>query len=146
MPTRPYRCIYWSRNRVDGADEIVRAIDSILVSARHNNRLLGITGALAFDRGLFAQFLEGEIRAVELVFEKIQRDERHGDIQVLAFGPASKRAFRTSPMAFLGRTPEEHRRFVEAGDDAEAGADRIEAQRLLDIVRTLGVEDPDPSR
>ncbi|WP_420134848.1 BLUF domain-containing protein [Rhodopseudomonas sp.] len=143
MPIRPYRCIYWSRNRVDGtADDIDAAIRSILVSARRNNRLLGVTGALAFDRGLFAQLLEGEIRAVEMVFEKIQRDERHGDIQVVIFGPAPERAFPAWPLAFLGRSQEEHRRFAEAGDEAGASAERPDARRLLDIVRTLAV-DPD---
>lgn len=147
MPTRPYRCIYWSRNRVDGtAEQVAQALESILLSARRNNRQLGVTGALAFDRGLFAQLLEGEIRAVEMVFEKIQRDERHGDIQVLVFGPATERAFRAWPMAFLGRTLEQHRRFAEAGDEDAASADRPEAKRLLDIVRTLAVEDPDQNR
>ncbi|MCG6205756.1 BLUF domain-containing protein [Rhodopseudomonas sp. HC1] len=143
MPIRPYRCVYWSKHRIDGeAGEIDAGLGAILSSARRNNRLLGVTGALVFDRGLFAQFLEGEIRAVELVFENIQRDERHGDTQVLSFGVAAERAFRPWPMAFLGRTDEEHLRFADCGDEAGASMRRLEAERLRDLVRTLGDEGP----
>ncbi|RJF75775.1 BLUF domain-containing protein [Rhodopseudomonas palustris] len=143
MPIRPYRCVYWSKNRIDGeADALGAGLASILDSARRNNKLLGVTGALVSDRGLFAQLLEGEIRAVERVFENIQRDERHGDIQVLSFGLATERAFRPWPMAFLGRTPEEHVRFADRDDETGASIRRLEAERLRDIVRVLGGEGP----
>lgn len=147
MPIRPYRCIYWSRNRLgESPDEIASGLGAILDAARRNNRQLGVTGALAFDRGLFAQFLEGELRAVERVFEKIQRDERHGDIQVLSFGITAERAFRPWPMAFLGRTPEEHAKFADQGDEAGTSIRQLEAERLRGIVRTLGADGPAPPR
>ena len=57
--------------RVDTAD--------ILRTSRRNNAEVGVTGALMFNGGAFAQVLEGPRRGVESTFERIQRDQRHGD-------------------------------------------------------------------
>ena len=55
-----YRLVYFSRNLITGMPaEISAEIDSILASARRNNAPLGITGALIFNSGIFAQVLEG---------------------------------------------------------------------------------------
>ncbi|MCW2238393.1 BLUF domain-containing protein [Azospirillum canadense] len=53
-----------------------------LVSAR-NNRALGITGFLLHQDGLFLQVLEGERRVLEPLFERIRRDDRHRNVEVL---------------------------------------------------------------
>jgi len=146
MPNRPYRCVYWSRQRIDGAPEqVATEIESILTAARRNNPRLGITGALAIGRGIFAQLLEGPRRAVETTFEKIQRDERHGDVQVLAFGPADERAFPHWPMAHLessrdGRPPD-----GPTGGATGMSPMHLEARRLLDIVDSLA-DEPQPRR
>ncbi|WP_322514859.1 BLUF domain-containing protein [Rhodopseudomonas palustris] len=140
MPDRHYRCVYWSRQRTEGGPgQAAAEVESILAAARHNNPRLGITGALAIGRGVFAQLLEGPRHAVEMVFEKIQRDERHGDVQVLAFGPVAERAFPHWPMARLDCSNEDSVRLV-AFDDDDARTSHPEARRLLDIVRSLATE------
>ncbi|MBI5130600.1 MAG: BLUF domain-containing protein [Rhodopseudomonas palustris] len=145
MPARPYRCVYWSRQRIDGTPEqVATEIESILTAARRNNAQLGITGALAVGRGIFAQLLEGPRQAVETAFENIQRDERHGDVQVLAFGPAEQRAFPGWPMAYvepsqIGSQP------AASTSTAAVGSTHLEARRLLDIIDSLAVE-PQPRR
>ncbi|MGP9813167.1 BLUF domain-containing protein [Rhodopseudomonas sp. NSM] len=137
MSDRPYRCVYWSRQRMDGEPgQVAAEVESILTAARRNNARLGITGALAIGRGVFAQLLEGPREAVEMVFEQIQRDERHGDVQVLAFGPVAERAFPQWPMAKLDPANEDQVRLVAFGDD-DASRMHPEARRLLDIVRSL---------
>jgi hypothetical protein len=100
-----YKLVYCSRNELRGSTpEIVRAVQQILESARRNNAKAGVTGALLFNAGLFAQALEGPAGDVERIFEKIQRDPRHSDVTVLQSGPAEARDFPEWSMAFAANT------------------------------------------
>lgn len=98
-----YSLAYFSRNAISEAGgDLVREIDRILAVARDNNRRQGVTGALLFSDGCFAQVLEGPLAAVEQVFETIQCDPRHRDVTVLSFEPITERAFANWSMAFAG--------------------------------------------
>lgn len=141
MPSELYRCVYYSKNLIAGGSlRIAEEIESILAAARRNNPPLSVTGALVFNRGLFAQVLEGPCPSVESLFEKILRDERHGDIQVLGFGAARERMFSNWSMAFLGRSREDQDLFGHFGRQTGFKAERIEGDRLLEIVRHLAFE------
>ena len=95
--------LYCSRNLIPGTPETVAAdIRSILATSRRNNARDGITGGLLFSEGCFAQVLEGPLDAVESAFERIQCDERHGDVTVLQSGPILARDFADWSMAFAG--------------------------------------------
>jgi len=142
MPDGLYRCVYYSKNLIAGGPARIGVeVEAILAAARRNNPAVSITGALVFNRGLFAQVLEGPCRSVETVFEKIQRDQRHGDIQVLAFGFVAERVFENWSMAFLGRSREDQDLFGHFGRQTGFSTERIEGQRLLEIVRTLAFEE-----
>ncbi|AVT79406.1 BLUF domain-containing protein [Rhodopseudomonas palustris] len=142
MPSELYRCVYYSKNLIAGGSlRIAEEIESILAAARRNNPPLSVTGALVFNRGLFAQVLEGPCPSVESLFEKILRDERHGDIQVLGFGAARERLFSNWSMAFLGRSREDQDLFGHFGRQTGFNAERIEGDRLLEIVRHLAFEE-----
>ena len=94
---------YFSRNAIDGsADEIQSAIAAILASARRNNARLGITGALLFSDGCFAQVLEGAREDIEAVFETIQCDLRHSDATIMHLHAVEERSFGDWSMAFGG--------------------------------------------
>jgi len=96
-----YRLVYCSRNQIRGTpEEIMREIRSILASAHRNNPPAGVTGALLFNEGLFAQVLEGPVDSVSRIFETIQCDRRHSDVTVLQNGPAEQRDFPEWSMAF----------------------------------------------
>ena len=62
-------------------------LEKLLVSARMHNKAVGVTGMLVFHDGAFLQALEGEKRAVNEIFARIQNDPRHGDLAVLYRGP-----------------------------------------------------------
>ena len=142
MPDIIYRLVYFSKNRITGGPErIATEIDSILAASRRNNPHCGITGALVFNRGIFAQALEGRGVAVETVFERIQQDPRHGDVQVLAFNKAAERVFPNWSMAFLGQSREDQNMFGHIGRDTGFSTARIEGQRLLEIIRTIALEE-----
>ena len=59
------------------------ALNDLLVGARANNALLGITGLLLHIDGGFLQMLEGEERAVRELYTRIAADPRHSDPRIM---------------------------------------------------------------
>jgi hypothetical protein len=98
-----YTLAYFSRNRIEESSSNLKAeIAKILSTARTNNSRVGVTGALLYSKGYFAQVLEGPLREVEAIFESIQRDCRHHDVTILHFKPVGERSFSQWSMAFAG--------------------------------------------
>lgn len=61
-----HRIVYCSKGCIPGGEaEIRHELDSILSSARRKNSVVGVTGALLYNAGCFAQVLEGPQDAVE---------------------------------------------------------------------------------
>jgi ribosomal protein S18 acetylase RimI-like enzyme len=87
------RLIYASRSVSVGGD-LAEQVRAILVKSIHNNRLAAISGFLVVGEGRFLQVLEGPAGEVEATFQRVSRDPRHGDIVVIAKGPADRRLFR----------------------------------------------------
>ena len=107
-----HRLVYYSRSRVIAApDAFAETITAILTASQANNAKVDVTGMLMFNSGCFAQVLEGPRAAVEGVFERIQQDERHGDVSLLAFDPAPARAFERWAMGFVGHSATEAARY-----------------------------------
>ena len=102
--TQPlFSLAYFSRNAINGtAEDMQSAITAILASARRNNARHGVTGALLFSDGCFAQVLEGAREDVELVFETIQCDTRHSDVTIMHLHEVEERSFGEWSMAFGG--------------------------------------------
>lgn len=94
---------YFSRNAIEGTPSQVRShIEEILSSARRNNGRNGVTGALLFSDGCFAQVLEGAREDIEAIFETIQCDPRHSDVTIMHLHPVEQRGFGAWSMAFAG--------------------------------------------
>ena len=129
---------YFSRNLIEGAAQDIEAeIAGILDIAREKNRRAGITGALLFSGGCFAQVLEGPRAALEELFETIQCDPRHSEIVILHLHPIDARSFADWSMAYAGQSDALRDRAVAA--DALGSPDRIEAaapgQAFLSVLR-----------
>ena len=108
MTTKLYRLVYCSRNRIQGSkSEVTAELQSILASSRKNNPSKGLTGALLYTAGNFAQVLEGPLESVEQTFEVIQRDPRHSEVTVVQSGPTPSRDFPEWSMAFAGSNDSE---------------------------------------
>jgi hypothetical protein len=137
-----YQLVYYSRNAASRDEAVFAAdVESILAASRRNNQAAGITGALLFNAGVFAQVLEGPLGAVEDTFERIQQDERHGDVSLLALEPIARRSFSNWAMGFVGRSPENAARFADVGlasgfDPAALGGSKVHA-----ILRDLTIEE-----
>ena len=137
-----YRLIYFSRNLVLGdANEIAAEIDAILTESQRNNAKVEVTGALIFNSGIFAQVLEGPRRAIETTFERIQRDERHGDVTVLDFDHAATRGFPSWSMAFVGRSRQGQDLFSHIGAKTGFETKRMEGERIFAILRDIAMEE-----
>ena len=74
-----------------GFDELT--LLGILHSARTNNARDDVTGALICRHDLYLQLLEGPPAAVNAVFERIERDERHVEVVKLFEAEIDARLF-----------------------------------------------------
>ena len=75
-------------------------IDAILEKSIANNAKVDVTGCLLLNEGMFLQFLEGPQAAVQKTFEKIKKDPRHRDVEVLHAMTIETRVFHQWAMTF----------------------------------------------
>ncbi|MBP0618300.1 BLUF domain-containing protein [Jiella mangrovi] len=142
MTASLYRLVYYSRNHVSGdAAEFATHVDDILAKSRQNNRRDEITGALLFNAGCFAQVLEGPLEKIEATFERIQQDDRHGDVSLLALNSIAARSFPNWAMGFVGTSNGDAERF--AGISASSGFDisRLSGDQIHTLLRDLTIEE-----
>ena len=136
------RLVYYSRNRMTGdPDQLSGAINAILAISRTNNAVAAVTGALMFNAGCFAQVLEGPQQAVEGVFERIQQDERHGDVSLLAFEPVERRAFETWSMGFVGASVADAARYGTLALQSGFDPARMTGEALFEALHRLALEE-----
>ena len=72
----------------------------LLEQCQTNNRKLGLTGLLIFGNGTFLQVIEGEDHIVDALMEKISKDRRHTNFQILATFPIDERHYSDWSMGF----------------------------------------------
>ncbi len=84
------RLIYASVARPDVGYEELR---SILASAAAHNDRQGLSGILCYSGGAFLQAIEGRRVAVNRLYNRIVRDPRHTDCEILTCGPIEVRSF-----------------------------------------------------
>lgn len=117
--------------------ESEQVIADVLRASRRNNPAHGITGALLFSRGRFAQVLEGPLDALEELFETIQCDRRHARVTVLRYEAIDAREYPEWAMAYVGGEalrsplPEGIREGIDAIESGRLGAEVVELLRRL---------------
>ncbi|MBC6718691.1 MAG: BLUF domain-containing protein [Aurantimonas coralicida] len=135
-----HKLVYYSRNRMVADDTELRdAVQQILATSQENNLQAGVTGALMFNSGCFAQILEGPMDALEETFERIQQDERHGDVSLLAFQPTTTRTFENWSMAFVGSSLDDAARFADVARATAFDPSRMDGDRIHQILRDLTI-------
>jgi hypothetical protein len=100
-PELVFRLIYRSKSKIP-AEKLDSELGNILRIARAKNTSLGITGALLYYEGWFAQTLEGGEKDVRTLYAHIEKDERHSSVQLCEEGGARPRAFSRWAMAMVG--------------------------------------------
>ena len=84
------RCLYASRVVKPLSPSL---LDSILEQSSKNNPRLGVTGLLCSTKNVFLQIIEGGRDEVNQLFMTIARDDRHSEVQILAFNEVPQRRF-----------------------------------------------------
>ena len=142
MSAETYRLVYYSRNLTTGDVETFAAeVNDILTTSRANNERDGITGALMFNAGCFAQVLEGPLDVVEVAFERIQQDDRHSEVSLLAMEPIATRSFPNWAMGFVGLSDHDAARFADVATASDFDPSRFSGDKLHSILRDLAVEE-----
>ncbi len=95
--TKLYEIIYCSAL---APEEQVTVIAKILAHARVFNFERAITGLLVFDGLRFLQHFEGPQAEVEALMDRIARDPRHVDVQVLYQGPLAQRRYERFDLGY----------------------------------------------
>ncbi|RYF74030.1 MAG: BLUF domain protein [Cytophagaceae bacterium] len=73
----------------------------ILEQSRHWNAEHNITGALLYVRGNVIQVLEGEQQVIESLFQRIEADTRHGQVERILTRPITQRLFSEWSMGYV---------------------------------------------
>ncbi len=137
-----HRLVYSSRNLIPGTEEEQMAVVAqILETSQRNNGKVGVTGALLFNSGSFAQVLEGPRAAVEATFERIQRDARHSDVSVLQCELVEARGFPNWSMAFIGHSVRGRALWTEIAGRTPVDLSSIEGERLFAMLHGIVAEE-----
>ena len=87
-----YQFIYISRVTSIGLSGASTLNDIAEVSIAHN-KAENISGILCYGNGYFFQYIEGSEQALTNLKNRILKDNRHKDIQTLAFSAITERRF-----------------------------------------------------
>ena len=91
-------CIVYFSKSVESFDE--NDLRIILQKSHQNNSRMGITGVLLYVRGSIIQVLEGEKTAVETLYNRIEQDSRHTNVDQVLSRPVAQRLFGSWSMGY----------------------------------------------
>ncbi|SNR74602.1 Sensors of blue-light using FAD [Maribacter sedimenticola] len=86
-------------------------LENILTTSVANNKNLNITGCLIYHKGMFVQTLQGAKNHIFNVYNNIESDMRHDEVNLLWEGSATKAVFDGWHMAYY--SPDEKTDEVE---------------------------------
>lgn len=78
-------------------------LSELCQQSERKNQKLGITGQLIYDDGNFLSVLEGQMDAVQHLFQVISHDSRHHGLILIHEGTLRKREFLTWSMDYQKR-------------------------------------------
>ncbi|MFM7085224.1 MAG: BLUF domain-containing protein [Hyphomicrobium sp.] len=130
------RLVYGSRPF--GFDDL--ALQGILGAAQRNNERDKITGALICREDLYIQFLEGERSHVETTYDRIRKDDRHTDVNLILYENADTRLF---PSWFMRHDPAKS--WMWSPEEVSNGViEKVKSPEILSIFTRLVNEKPGP--
>lgn len=75
-------------------------LETVLEQSRFNNALKDITGVLLYVRGSIIQVLEGDQQALETLYQRIEADPRHHQVERILTRPITHRLFAKWNMGY----------------------------------------------
>ena len=89
--------LYYRSKATNSLDSV--QLFKLLNEARERNAKLDITGHLLYSGEVFVQWIEGPSDSLDSLWQSLQRDPRHYDIELLAREPLEARKFGEWSMA-----------------------------------------------
>ena len=133
------RLLYYSENRIGIARRHSIIADLKAVSVKRN-RESEVTGALLYDDEWFVQTLEGQERAVEETLQRIMKDPRHANVEVVVRKQIPERKFGQWAMGFAERTPETQAYFGHHWFSYTLNPFDMSEVDMLELMERLGKE------
>lgn len=97
-----YRIIYISRLNFKPSYRKIKALKQQVVS---NNQQRNITGFLLFNKEYFIGAIEGERTVLNELFNKMTKDQRHFDIEIVSYESIEDRTFNNWGLTLLETAP-----------------------------------------
>jgi hypothetical protein len=128
-------CLYVSTCRL-ARGSAMEEVYHLVAGARASNRRLSVSGTLIFSGTYFAQYLEGPEEKLSLLFQRICRDPRHGQIRVLLDSRRERREFPRRSLQFSGPSMFVDRHIGQFFDEDLQGQQRkLAVGQLLQMMR-----------
>ncbi len=107
MPEHRLKAVLYISDPVKakGTGLMPRELPEIYQKSRRNNAANGISGLLSFTSNQYIQLIEGKVKDVDRLFDKIQADSRHTNVQVLAETNISKRYLEAHALKLVSSMP-----------------------------------------
>jgi len=126
--------LYVSRSALPPREQ-QRALDEIVATALRNNPRADVTGGLVFTGRHFAQNLEGPEGEVTALMERIGRDPRHRDVDIVYRESIPERQFPVWAMAYAGPSTFVAAHVLALADPAPPAVRQKAAKRLIGLMR-----------
>ena len=135
------RLLYISASRLDSTTAEAD-VDAIAAWSRNHNPPLQITGALLFTGTYFAQILEGQTQALDVLMATICKDTRHHDVQIKCRLPITVRKFPDWAMAYHGQSQFVTRYIVDLSQAQTPSEIHRACARLVDLAHEFTAAAP----
>jgi hypothetical protein len=128
--------------RSTAADDVVGiermvALRHIHARAMEVNARNGLTGFLAFTMKHFVQVLEGERAVVTATFDRISRDSRHKNIDLLGVMHGQDRIFGRWAMGAVFDEEINREALRSIGASGELDITRLSASQIIDVLKVM---------
>lgn len=115
----------------------VEDVESILSDSRSNNTRAEITGVLCFSHEYFLQCLEGDRAAVNELYNRITRDQRHLEPFMIDYAEIDERAFSQWAMGFVPDTQISRELILRFSGSGRFDPTQMSAASALGFLRAL---------
>lgn len=115
----------------------VEDIESILADSRANNARAEITGVLCFSHEYFLQCLEGDRAAVNMLYNRITRDQRHIEPFMIDYAEVDERVFTQWAMGFVPDTQISRELILRFSGTGRFDPTKMSAASALGFLRAL---------
>jgi hypothetical protein len=129
--------VYRSRPTGEDGPRRLAALRDIQTKAAFNNRRDGIGGFLVLTRSHFVQVLEGDCRIVKATFERVRRDGRHTEVELIEVMPSRDRIYAAWAMGTIHDELVVRDALVKAGFGRELDIVQLSGQAIASVLAAV---------